>query len=272
MAATTAGNVTQGGINVITDPDVSAVSMRFTQGGFQIVHRDDPDHRFTQAGWQVVVSESAAVPQSIPWTTTIDGHDLVFYQLPEETLVYDFATEEWYVWASASASLWTVQLGLTWNADIGSILSTLSPTNGKKLIPTVCGDKTTGALFFLDPTKTEDDNNTDGLTTVPFQRLAHGLITMRGHDRKSCYGVQLTGSLGKMTDATDVTVTLYTSDDAGDTYDNQGTYTITTTQLADRLEWRSLGAMTTPGRIFRIEDFGALYRLDGMDWEDGSYQ
>ena len=270
MTAAVSVNVTQGGVNVVAFTSTGASSTDITQAGFNAVVRANTDVRVTQSGWNVVVAESSAVPQSKVWTTTIDGHDLVFYQLPTETLVYDFAVGKWYVWGSGTSALWKAQIGTNWNANIGTILNSLDNVNGQNIIPTIVGDSTNGVLWFLDPDKTDDDNNTDGTTTVTYQRLAHGLIPLHGHARVPCYGVQVTGSLSKVTDATTQTVTLSTSDDAGASYDSQGAQTLVSTQLQARLEWRSLGSMTPPGRLFRVEDYGGLYRIDGLDMTDGS--
>jgi hypothetical protein len=132
----------------------------------------------------------------------------------------------------------------------------------------ICGDDTTGALFTLDPDKPEDDSALNDGRVFPFQRIVYGQTPIRGNVAQPCYGVQLTGSLGDVQDPALTGVTLYTSDDQGHTFVNCGTLNITEGDYGQRIYWTSLGSMQQPGRFFKIEDFGGLHRLDGLDMDD----
>jgi hypothetical protein len=73
------------------------------------------------------------------------------------------------------------------------------------------------------------------------------------------------GSIGEMTEAALTTVTLYTSDDQGNTYDSQGAVAIPNAGYDTRVEWWSLGQFSAPGRLFKITDIGALHRIDYLE-------
>jgi hypothetical protein len=67
---------------------------------------------------------------------------------------------------------------------------------------------------------------------------------------------------------TDAGVMLEISDDAGVTFDDMGTVTVTAGDTSPELSWYSLGQITAPGRLFRITDDGAIARIDGMEMND----
>ena len=98
--------------------------------------------------------------------------------------------------------------------------------------------------------------------------MFQGQIVKRGYDQERCFSVELIGSSGKQIDYDDLTsVTLYTSDDKGESYVDQGTVNITPSDLDRRVQWRSLGSFTTPGRLFKFVDYGALARIDYISME-----
>jgi hypothetical protein len=63
-------------------------------------------------------------------------------------------------------------------------------------------------------------------------------------------------------------LTLYTSDDAGKTYDDHGLVTVEAGNFDAEISWYSLGQMTAPGRLFKIVDNGAVARIDGLEMND----
>jgi hypothetical protein len=54
------------------------------------------------------------------------------------------------------------------------------------------------------------------------------------------------------------------SDDNGETYVPVSTQTVPEDQATFDLSWRGLGSFSYPGRLFRLQDTGALQRLDGI--------
>jgi hypothetical protein len=157
-------------------------------------------------------------PKVRAWTYTMDGHDYYVLRLGvQETLVYDTHSEQWYSWGSDSTNLWRPFDGTNWLG--GDIWSDEYGSN------VVVGDDGNGSLYLLDPTSYVDDHPSLPDPTQ-FERIIQGQVVKRGHDNERCYSVELNGSIGEMTNADLTTVTLYTSDDQGNTYVDQGTVTI----------------------------------------------
>lgn len=199
------------------------------------------------------------------WTFTLDDHDFFVIQLVDDTLVYDFSTGQWHTFGNGlTTDNWNAALGQNWNTSLGAIMASLGGYTQSNI---VVGDKENGALYFLDPALEEDDSST-GTAGNPFSRVVTGQLTTRGHNYVNCPAVELTSSTGESTGLSDLTVNLSISDDRGHSYWDAGTQTVTGGTYDVTLEWRSLGSFTEPGRLFRITDYGALYRIDGLDMRD----
>ena len=199
-------------------------------------------------------------PKVRAWVFTLDGHDYYVLSLgSQETLVYDIATEQWYTWANESSQRWRAYTGRNWLG--GSVYADRYGSN------IIAGDAGNGTLYFLDPEGNADDDAVRGFTTPrPFLRQITGQVAVRGYESLPCYDVSLMGSIGDSLDASLTSVTLFTSDDAGKTYQDQGTLTVTPSDYEARLEWNSgLGSFEAPGRMFLVQDFGALKRIDWLE-------
>lgn len=201
-------------------------------------------------------------PNARAWTFSLDGHDFYVLHLGDtETLVYDTYSKEWSVWGNDQAIRWKAAFGINW---VGA-----GPFAGGFGSNVITIDDTNGAVYFLSPNYPYDDDYDVGEDSrVAFQRIAQGQIIIRGRTPTPCYGVSLTGSFGDVFVDTLTAVTLEVSDDAGRTYSDCGTVTVTATDYAARVEWLSLGLMTAPGRMFRITDSGSLDRIDGLELLD----
>lgn len=221
----------------------------------------------SQASYQVVCLGRVAVPRILAWPATLDGHDYYFLQLPDLTLVYDFHSGQWYNWGSGGRELWRAQIGIDWNAKLENITGPLGQAAGATSV--VVGDYVSGALYFLDTNMSEDEDYEQPGSTIPFQRLAYGQMAMRGINYVPCNGVQIAGSIGESSRASDMTVRLSYSDDQGHSYVACDPIEMANGYYERNLHWRSLGSFRGPGRLFRIEDWGALVRIDGMDMDDG---
>lgn len=195
------------------------------------------------------------------WTCTIDGHDLVFFRLGNtETLVADLGLDppQWYKWGSGDSDLWRAYTGINWQG--GRRLGSTSGTN------VVVGDDGNGSIYMLDMQKSYDDDALEGSANPrTFLRTITGQIATKSFDAIPCFGVQLIGSAGESLESALTAVTLYTSDDLGHTYDAHDTLTIDNANYAARAEWWSLGSFTAPGRLFRVEDYGAFHRIDFLE-------
>lgn len=210
---------------------------------------------------------TVGVLRMLTWTFTLDDHDFLVIQLLEMTLVYDFLVEKWYTWGSGiAADGWQAARGQNWNANLGGIMPDLG---GYAQSNVVCGDGETGALYFLDPELAEDYSS-EGDPGQPFNRTITGQISMRGNDYVSCPGVEVTSSAGESAGGlVDGSVELTISDDKGHSFWSAGSLTPNVSDYDFVLSWGSLGSFTGPGRLFRITDYGALARVDGLDIPDG---
>lgn len=197
------------------------------------------------------------------WTFTLDGHDYYVLRLGNnETLVYDTHSEQWYVWGSGTTNLWKAYNGCNW---LG--VNNFTATYGSNV---VVGDDANGSIYLLNPENDTDDDSVEGAGKArSFERIVQGQVTVNGYDAVPCYGFQLEGSIGSLDIETLNTVNLKISDDRGNTYTDLGDISITQSDYAARVHWRSLGKMTTPGRLFQITDFGALRRIDALAMDDG---
>lgn len=218
-----------------------------------------PMLRAAQLFVRVLIKGRVDDPRIRAWTFTLDGHDFYVLRLGNaETLVYDLHSEEWYQWGTGTSSLWRAYTGCNWQGGRSHALNWSD---------VIVGDDGNGALYFLSP---DDDTDDDALmgseTPRAFRRQATGqLVVKPGYNAVPCFGVQLYGSIGSGSD--DLSVNLQVSDDRGFTYDDMGDVTLDSADYIARVNWRSLGSMRSPGRLFKITDDGALKRIDGLEAE-----
>tara|TARA_R110000868_G_scaffold405569_3_gene685062 strand:- start:2658 stop:3497 length:840 start_codon:yes stop_codon:yes gene_type:complete len=223
-----------------------------------------PDIRASQLDVMVVGRGRVADPYLRVWVYELDDHWFYVLRLPTGyTLVLDLTTEQWSIYGSGEGTSWRPTHGTNWLGS-GSLMGTYGSN-------VVCGDDGNGALYFLNPLSVTDDSAIDGAADPQtFLRRITGQITVRGNDYHSCYGVELMGSIGE---SSETDITLYSSDDIGHTFNSHGTVSVTQSDYTARVEWVSgLGSYTGPGRLFRVDDYGALQRIDYLEMsgdEDG---
>lgn len=233
----------------------------FTQVGAVILAESNPIADLSQFGAVVLYKYRSADPRVRAWTFTLDGHDYYVLQLGEiETLIYDTHSKQWYVWGDADGDIWKLNCGINWTSA-----GTLMNDYGSNVL---VGDYANGALYMLDPDYIYDDDRWNEGNEQRFTRFAQGQIEVRGPDLVSCYGVQLLGTPGEA-DADGLGVSLLYSDDRGKSYEDAGAITVAVGDYAARIEWWSLGSMNAPGRLFRIQDDGALASLDCLELLNG---
>lgn len=205
-------------------------------------------------------------PRVRAWTYTLDGHDFYVLRLgSEETIVFDVSTGQWSTFGSGYGPLWRAFNGQNWLGADG-----LAGTYGSNII---VGDDGNGSLYFLDPDEDFDDDPLLGSEVQrEFERVAIGQVLAKGYDAQRCFGATVLGSIGTQAeeDIPSRTVTLSMSDDVGRSYTDLGNITIPYDEYYTRLNWRSLGSIRYPGRLFKVVDIGALRRIDGLEVEDGS--
>ena len=218
----------------------------------------------SHASVEAVIRQSQDWYNARSWVFKLDGHIFYVLQLADETLIFDVTTQSWQVWGNNDDDIWRAQIGQNWNANVARIADRIeSSTNAEDLSNVICGDNTTGTLYFLHPQRAVDDFM-DGDGTTTFERIVYGQVPVLGRDYVSCDGVELQGSVGNALVSGTLTVKLEYSDDRGDTFVDAGTISSTAGDRTTWFDWRSLGSMRAPGRLFRITDYGGLVRLDGL--------
>jgi hypothetical protein len=233
-------------------------SMEVSQGFVQtIIGGADSSIEVAQSFVIAVVRGRVDDPNIRAWTFTLDGHDFYVLRLGNnETLVFDVTTEQWSRWGSGEDALWTALTGANW---VGG--NTFAQDYGSNVI---VGCDSNGSLFFLDPNKPHDDAVLDGRDPVPFRRRVTGQIPLRGYNQARVFEVQVLGSVNDLDPGSDLSMELLYSDDRGDNYVSAGVITAVDQDFDVRASWRSLGSFSSPGRLFRVEDYGALKRIDSM--------
>lgn len=273
MASTPSVSVTKGSTLLVAraGPDIRVVlgstlalinypteEVRATFASIQPVIRQNCTMEATLATTMAVVLGRVSDPRVRVWTFELDQHDYYIIRLGnEETLIYDVFSDQWYVWGSGDTEIWRAYTGINWLAAGAN-----AQMYGSNI---VVGDDSNGTLWFLDPSADDDEDAVEGPERQrPFLRKATSQIAVRGYSSVPCYGIELLGSSGESSISG---VTLFTSDDRGDSFTDRGTIDVSVGDYDTRLNWRSLGSMRNLGRIFRIEDRGALKRIDSLTLE-----
>lgn len=221
------------------------------------------DVQVSQALVLVAAIGRVADPKVRAWTFTLDGHDFYVLRCGQfETLVYDVSTKMWHVWGSGTDDLWRAYIGIGWFGarKAGSVF-------GSSI---VVGDDGNGSLYFLNPEGVYDDDALVGSASPQtFERvLTAQYVQFPGYDSVPCFDVQLFGSAGEVNES-NLTVELTYSDDRGHNYTSAGSQLLAADAYNVRMNWQSLGSMEAPGRLFKITDYGALKRIDGLMIDDG---
>lgn len=237
--------------------------LRTTQARTYVATTSGMTLRTTQARVYAAVRGRIQNPRLRAWTYTLDGHDFYVLRIgDEETFVFDLTTEQWSRFTSQDFEFWRPNYGANWR-DAMKAANTYGST-------VLVGDDTFGLLWFLDPDQGYDEHPDASIDVdLPFPRAATGQMIARGRQYIGCYAVWLTAS-GGFPAYPNATVTLSYSDDAGNNYNSAGPITVESGNYNQDLVWYSLGKYTYPGRLYRIEDDGALARIDSMDVDIGS--
>jgi hypothetical protein len=180
------------------------------------------------------------------WAFTFDGH--VFYVLnstPGASLVYDITTGQWHGWVTAGEDVWNMHRGLVWK---GRVL---------------------GADFFAPRIWELDSDASLDEGVLPIERVVSGFQPFRGQASVRQGSLRLTARRGDVDDA--ATISLRFSDDGGRTWSAYREVTLPSGERRSRVEFRSLGRMRAPGRLWELSDTGSLVRIDGVDTDvDGA--
>jgi hypothetical protein len=185
------------------------------------------------------------------WGFELDGHVFVAYSFGSQgTYVYDDLTGRWSKWYTQGfGSLWNAENGIYWY-------------DGRYV-----------AASIQDPTVVEMDFNSefdDGFRTI--QRVVTGLITLKHRDQTLDVGaLHIDASVGApsftLPNPPGPRMRLRYSDDEGNSWSDYENVSLVVGEYNQDVQWRSLGTVFAPGRIFEISDDGGVVRIDGA-WID----
>jgi hypothetical protein len=190
------------------------------------------------------------------WAFSLDDHDFYVLRLgPSETLIYDLKTDQWSSWESPGRTNWRLHVGQNW---VGFTDMGVNNTD------VIAGDDVEGVLWVLDAESGLDDRPDDSGLNDPFTRVVTGGIQVVGRNVTPCGALTLDVALGAPVDA-GTRILLEMSDDFGHTWTDCGTVTVTAADYGKVIEWRALGLIKAPGRIFRLTDTGGTVRISGAN-------
>lgn len=184
-----------------------------------------------------------AAPLEKGWLFTLDGH--VFYALNfvlGRSLIYDFTTGQWHKWYTEGRPFWNVFRGINWNGVA------------------VGADAEGPQVWAVDPLSHTDNG-------VEVARVVSGFQPAEGPDSSQVGALRLTARGAGAEERT--TVQLRFSDDGGRTWSRFYTRELLGNR-PHRIEFRSLGRVRAPGRLWEIHDAGGLVRIDGIDVDMGA--
>lgn len=211
-----------------------------------------------------IVRGSIFNPRLRAWWFELDDHEIWVLNLGAgKTLAFDLSTDKWAWWSNPEADHWRATIGTNWTAS-----GRIAYDYGSDV---VAGDDSTGILWILDPQKAVDDpfrqEEREAGLTLPFPRVATGQVLARGRNFIPCYEVYLVCDSGAPA-FTGAAITLSYSDDGGRSYVSAGAIVAEEGNFQQEFAWRSLGQIGAPGRMFRLEDNGALRQIDELSIAD----
>jgi hypothetical protein len=181
------------------------------------------------------------------WGFEFDGHVFVVYSFGTQgTYVYDDLTGRWSKWHTQGyQGQWNAENGIYWY-------------DGRYV-----------AASIQDPTVVElnfDSQFDDGFRTI--QRVVTGLVSLRHRDQNLDVGaLHVDASVGAPTytipNPPGPRMRLRYSDDEGNTWSDYDDVSLAVGDFNQDVQWRSLGTIFAPGRIFEITDDGGVIRIDG---------
>lgn len=181
------------------------------------------------------------------WGFQLDGHTFYVLHLGMRgTFVYDATTKQWSQWKTQGFPTWNMENGHTWYG--GRIVG---------------GAEDGPQLLEIDPNGFLDE----GFRTV--LRIVTGLVSLRGRNRSIDVGALRVAAAMVSENAEFPRLRIRWSDDDGDTFEEDMVLDLEATTRDQSLDFRSLGTIYAPGRIFQIEDAGALITITDAELDIG---
>lgn len=174
------------------------------------------------------------------WAFNFDGH--TFYVLNSvlgKSLVYDLTTGQWHGWVTAGEVTWNMHRGVVWK---GRVLG---------------ADAFAPRVWELDTDSELDEGE------LPIERLVSGFQPVRGSASIRQGSLRLTARRDDPQGS--ALVRMRFSDDGGHTWSRHHEVSLLPGDGRSRIEYRSLGRIRAPGRLWEFSDAGGLVRIDGVD-------
>jgi hypothetical protein len=196
------------------------------------------------------------------WGYSLDGHDFYVLRIGDSgTFVYDLTTRQWAEWRTPGRTNWRAHIGQNWVGCIGfnsgdtDVIAGDDGANGT-------GE---GTLWQLSTIEGRDDRvDINMREDDKITKVVTGGIPCTGRQTIPCNAVAVTLALGAPTQD-GAFIKLETSDDLGQTWTDHGAQVIVSGDFTAVVEWRGLGMIRAPGRIFRFTDDGASVRIAKAD-------
>ena len=225
-------------VQVVTNLHVDAV--RVTDAMLQVIRSGSAGGviRASSELAQVIYTVGVtASDRQRAWFFDLDGHTFYVLDLAENgALIYDATTQQWTHFETAGfGGHWNMKNGFHWRA-------------GKQIVG---GDISSGVIFELQPGQWLDE----GWRPVVYE--VRGAIFATDIETHRNFALRLIGSAGRTADSEAPKINMQFSDDNGATWSHEFEVTLTM-DTRQRIEWRSLGAFSHPGRIFRLYDTGGV--------------
>lgn len=227
-------------------PASQAASARVAQAAALVVSTTGVNSipRITQNAAVVVYATGAQyTARTRAWAFTLDGHPFYVLNLGKQgTYLFDLVSHQWCQFLTDGYdNIWDMINGVQWGDRV------------------VGGSSVGGYVWELDPAKSLDED------WAPVTRTVTGALATRGREYHSVESVMVAASTGDLGDIVDATIGLSWSDDNGATWSDTQYVSLVANEFSQEIAWRSLGSFASPGRIFRITDFGGPVRIDGAD-------
>lgn len=203
----------------------------------------------SQFGALVVYAENVREQLNIrSWGFELDGHEFIVYALGTQgTYVYDDLTGRWSNWYTQGyANQWNAEIGIYWY-------------DGRYVAASI-QDPTVVELMF-------DSQFDDGFRTI--YRTVTGLVSLKHRTNNLPVGaLHLDASVGAPSSVDPLSLVvprigMRYSDDEGETWTDFEYVALDVGGFKQDVQWRSLGTIFAPGRIFQISDDGGVIRIDG---------
>lgn len=184
------------------------------------------------------------------WAFVLDGH--VFYVLnftSRPALIHDLTTGQWHEWFTREfdpddpgfepGGFWNMFRGIVWKGRV------------------IAADAADPVVWELDPHSMLDEG------VDPIRRAVTAFQPLRGRASARQGSLRLTATKEDVSES--ATIRMRFSDDGGSSWSSWRSVTLAADSVSRRIEWRSLGRVRAPGRIWEIEDTGGLVRIEGTD-------